>query len=158
MNARIASRLFVLTLLAALAGCAATPTRAMLTYTTVPAGAELFENGKSLGMEPVTRTYTGDGKSPTITTPDVTAVWPSGAKTSYFTYLNAGADVQATLERPGNAPNAQADLDHGKLVAANRQREAERLKTLQKRDIARASDRCKAQQRGEGQAVADDCI
>jgi hypothetical protein len=158
MNARIARPLLALALLAALAGCAAAPTRAQLTYKTVPAGAELFENGKSIGMEPVTRTYDSDGKSPTITTPDVTAVWPSGAKTSYYTYLNVGADVQATLERPSNAPNTQADLDNAKLVTANRQREADRLKALQKRDIARASDRCKAQQRGEGQAVADDCI
>jgi hypothetical protein len=157
MNARIARPLLALTLLAALAGCAAAPTRAQLTYKTVPEGAELFENGKSIGVAPVTRTYDGDGKAPTITTPDVTAVWPSGAKTSYFTYLNAGADLQATLERPSNAPNLQADLDHAKLVAANRQREAERLKALQKSDIARASDRCKAQQRGEGQALADDC-
>jgi hypothetical protein len=157
MNARIARPLIALSLLAVLAGCAAAPTRAQLTYKTVPAGAELFENGKSIGVEPVTRTYESDGKSPTITTPDVTAVWSSGAKTSYFTYLNVGADVQATLERPANAPNMQADVDHAKLVAANREREAERLKALQKRDIARASDRCKAQQRGEGQALADDC-
>jgi hypothetical protein len=157
MNARIARPLSALALLAALAGCAAAPTKALLTYKTVPAGAELFENGKSIGIEPVTRTYQSDGKSKTITTPDVTAVWMSGAKTTYYTYLNVGADVQATLERPANAPNMQADVDHAKLVAANREREAERLKALQKRDIARASDRCKAQQRGEGQAVADDC-
>jgi hypothetical protein len=157
MIARIARPLIAVALLVALAACAAAPTRAMLTYKSMPPGAELFENGKSIGVEPVTRTYDSDGKSKTITTPDVTAVWPSGAKTSYFTYLDVGADLQATLERPANAPNAQVDLDHGKLVAANRQREAERLKALQKKDIANASARCKAQQRGEGQALADDC-
>jgi hypothetical protein len=158
MTATIARPVIALALLGVLAGCAtAPPTKALLTYKTVPDGAELFEGGKSIGMAPVTRTYQSDGKSPTITTPDVTAVWPSGAKTSYFTYLNVGADLQATLERPANAPNLQEDVDHAKLVASTRQREADRLKALQKSDVARASERCKAQQRGEGLALADDC-
>lgn len=144
--------------LSVLAGCATTPpTTAMLTYQSVPDGAEIFENGKSLGVVPVTRTYGGDGKSNSIQTPDVRAVWPSGAETSYYTFLTVGADRVATIARPANAPGLQGDLDHAKIVAATRQREAERLKDLQKKDIARASDRCKQQQAGTSTAVSDDC-
>jgi hypothetical protein len=129
----------------------------MLTYKSTPDGAEIFEGGKSLGLVPVTRTYNNDGKSNDIRTPDVRAVWPSGAETSFYTYLTVGADRVATLERPANAPGLDGDLDHAKTVAATRQREAERLKDLQKKDIARASDRCKQQQAGNGTAVSDDC-
>ena len=150
--------IIVSVLLAALTGCAvAPPSRAMLTYETVPDGAEIFEGGKSLGLAPVTRTYNSDGTSNSIRTPDVRAVWPSGAETSYYTYLTVGADRVATLERPASAPGLQGDLDHAKIVAATRQREAERLKALQKSDIARASERCKEQQSGASKAVSDDC-
>jgi len=151
--------LTILIVAAVLAGCtAAPPTKAMLTYKTVPDAAELFEGGKSLGLAPVTRTYDSDGKSNTIQTPDVKAVWPSGAETSYFTILPLGADRVATLTRPADAPRLQDDLDHAKQVAATRQREAERLRALQKSDIARASDRCKQQQAGNSNAVSDDCM
>jgi len=129
----------------------------MLTYETMPDGAEIFEGGKSLGMAPVTRTYNSDGNSNSLRTPEVRAVWPSGAETTYYTYLTVGADRVATLERPARAPGLQGDLDHAKTVAATRQREAERLKALQKSDIARASERCKEQQSGASKAVSDDC-
>ena len=145
-------------LLTALGGCAAAPaTKAMLTYKTVPDAAELFEAGKSLGLAPVTRTYQSDGKSDSIQTPDVKAVWPSGAETTYYTILPVGSDRVATLERPANAPKLQDDLDHAQTVAATRAREAERVRALQKSDIARASARCQEQQAGRGQAVSDDC-
>ena len=146
-------------LLAVLAGCATTPpTTAMLTYKSVPDGAEIFEDGKSVGQVPVTRTYSGDGKSNSFRSPDVKAVWPSGAETDFYTYLTVGADRVATLERPVGAPGLEGDLDHAKIVAAARQSEEDRLKTLQKKDIARASDRCKQQQAGNtAAAVSDDC-
>ena len=141
-----------------LAGCASTPpNHALLTYKTVPDGAELFEGGKSLGAPPVTRTYLADGKSNTIQTPDVTAVWPSGAKTSFFTNLTVGDDRVATLQRPADAPGLQADLDNAQKIAATRAREAERNKTLLHRDQQQASARCKSQQAGTSLAVADDC-
>jgi len=140
-------------------GCASTPLapKAMLTYKTVPEGAQLFEGSVALGMGPVTRTYLGDGKSNTITTPDVTAVWPSGAKTSFYTLLTVGDDRVATLQRPADAPGLQTDLDNAQKVAATQAREAERLKALQHADQARASSRCKDQQSGRSMAVADDC-
>jgi len=149
----------VLAVSALLSGCAtAPPTRAMLTYKTEPEGAEIFEAGKSLGLAPVTRTYDSDGKSNTIQTPDVKAVWPSGAATTFYTILPLGADRVATLTRPADAPKLQDDLDNAKKIAAARQREAERLRALQKSDIARASDRCKQQQAGNSNAVSDDCM
>jgi hypothetical protein len=147
----------VLLLAAALSGCAAAPTTALLTYQTVPDAAELFEAGQSLGLAPVTRTYHSDGKSSTIETPDVKAVWPSGAATSFYTVLPVGEDRVATLERPANAPGLQADLDHAKTVAAARQKDAERIKAEQLRDLARASARCKQEQSQGGKGLTDDC-
>jgi hypothetical protein len=158
MRARSLLSIIAPALLAALTGCATTPpTTAMLTYESVPDGAEVFEGGKSLGTVPVTRTYQSDGKSNTVQTPDVKAVWPSGAETHFYTNLPVGSDRVATLQRPDSAPGLQGDLDHAKLVAATRQREEERLRALQKKDIARASDRCKQQQAGTSTAVSDDC-
>ena len=156
--ASIVSASFLL-LVAGMVGCtSAPPTKASLTYQTSPAGGEIFEGGRSLGVEPVTRTYSSDGKSNSIQTPDVKAVWPSGAETVYFTILPVGADRVATLERPAAAPGLQNDMDHAKTVAATREREKERLKTLQKHDIAQASARCKEQQSGSSLAVSDDCM
>lgn len=144
----------------ALAGCAGVPaSSAKLTYETVPDGALLYEAGRPIGMAPVTRTYTSDGKSTSITTPDVTAVWPSGAKTSFFTYLQVGADRVATLQRPKDAPGLQADLDHARTVAATRKRATEREKASLLNDIARDSARCKAQQSGATPNTGtDNCV
>jgi len=142
----------------ALAGCGEMPLAngAMLTYETSPEGAELFEGGKSLGVAPVSRTYKNDGKSASIQTPDVTAVWPSGAKAVYFTLLPVGADRVATIERPTAAPGLQADLDNAKKVALTRQRDAQRSKEDLARDIARASARCK-EQMAKGNLATNDC-
>jgi hypothetical protein len=143
-----------------LAGCAATPapSTAMLTYETVPEGATLFEGGQQIGVAPVTRTYASDGKSTTIRTPEVTAVWPSGAKEGYYTLLPVGADRKATIERPASAKNLQADLDHAKTFQAARiAAEQKRQQELQ-RDLAKGSARCKEQMaRGGAKAGVDDC-
>ena len=110
---------------ALLCACAATaPKSAMLTYESVPDGAEIFEGGKSLGAVPVTRTYQSDGNSSTIQTPDVRAVWPSGAWTTFFTLLPVGSDRVATLQRPADAPGLQQDLEHANQVADARKRAA----------------------------------
>ena len=159
MRAISSATLIGVILSAAVTGCAAVPpTRAMLTYETVPDAAELFEGGASLGLAPVTRTYQSDGKSSTIKTPDVKAVWPSGAETTYFTILPVGADLVAKLERPAAVPGLQGDLDHARTVAATRKREAERLRAQQQHDIAAASARCKAEQAGGNKALTDDCM
>ena len=141
-----------------LAGCAEVPrsTEILLTYETDPVGAQLFEGDKALGMAPVMRKYPSDGKTE-VTTPDVTAVWPSGAKTSFFTILPPGADRVATLKRPAGAPGLQADLDHAKTVAATAQREADRMKANQLNDMARMSDRCQAQMSGKAAGSLDNC-
>ena len=144
---------------AAAAGCATAPppTAATLTYETKPEGATLFEGGQSLGVAPVTRTYAGDGKSETVRTPLVTAVWPSGAKESYYTLLPLGADRVATIERPAGAPGLQADLDHAKKSTQAREQAERRSTESALRDQRRSSERCKRQQAGAGQAVQDDC-
>ena len=142
-----------------LVGCASAPqpTSAMLTYETKPEGAQLFEEGKPIGLAPVTRTYPGDGKQATVRTPLVTAVWPSGAKESFYTILPLGSDRVATIERPANAPGLQADLDNSKKSAQVREQEARRNTEALLRDQRRASDRCKRQQAGASLAIQDDC-
>ena len=141
-----------------LCACAATPpTRAMLTYQSVPDGAQIFEGDKLLGTVPVTRTYESDGKSSDITTPDVRAVWPSGAHTSYFTIVPVGSDRVATLERPADAPGLQQDLEHAKQVVAARKQDAQRQHDFQQTDINRASARCRQEQAQGTNGLADDC-
>src|SRR5215472_7006576 len=149
----------VITVAASLLGaCAGTPpTRAMLTYESVPDGAQIYEGDKSLGTVPVTRTYNSDGKSANITTPDVRAVWPSGAQTPFFTQLPVGSDRVAKLERPADAPGLQQDLEHAKQVAVERKQDAERRRQQEQTDLNRASARCKQQQAQGTQGLTDDC-
>lgn len=148
-----------ITLAAALSACAgAPPTRAMLTYESVPDGAQIFEGKKLLGSVPVTRTYySSDGKSSTITTPDVRAVWPSGAQTTFFTILPVGSDRVATLQRPAGAPGLQQDLEHARKIAAANTADAERNRELQRTDFNRASARCKQEQAHGTEGLSDDC-
>jgi hypothetical protein len=145
-------------LCAALAGCANAPmaNEAMLTYETVPEGATIFEGGQSVGVAPVTRTYKGEANVATIKTPEVTALWPSGAKATFWTNLKVGGDQVATILRPSNAPGLQADLDNAKTFAAARQRDAQRSKDAIARDIARDSARCKDQMH-KGNLATSDC-
>jgi hypothetical protein len=153
-----AQRCACLAAIALLAGCAELPRTkdAMLTFETVPEGATIFEGGQSLGVAPVTRTYKNDGQAATIKTPEVTAVWPSGAKESFWTMLPAGADRVATIERPKAAPGLQVDLDNAKKVALSKERDAQRAKDATARDIARASQRCKDQM-AKGSLATNDC-
>jgi hypothetical protein len=144
-----------------LAGCAAGPAAntAMLTYETAPEGATLYEGGKSIGVAPVTRTYTGNGSGKgDIRTPEVTAVWPSGAKESYYTFLPVGSDRNATIERPARAAGLQVDLDNAKSFIAAKQAAAQKQREDAAREVARGSARCKEQiARGGAKAGVDDC-
>ncbi len=142
-----------------LCACAAgpAPRKAMLTYQSVPDGAQIFEGDKLLGTVPVTRTYDGDGTSGNITTPDVRAVWPSGAQTTYFTILPVGSDRVATLERPADAPGLQQDLEHAKQVVAARKQDAQRQHDFQQSDIALGSARCKQEQQQGTHGLTNDC-
>jgi hypothetical protein len=142
-----------------LASCATAPppTAVTLTYETQPEGAMLFEAGQSLGLAPMTRTYASDGKTSTVRTPLVTAVWPSGAKESYYTILPVGSDRVATINRPAGVPGLQADLDNAKQGAQAREQAQRRATEAALRDQKRSSDRCKRQQAGASLAVQDDC-
>jgi len=155
MNRRLIT---VLSATLLLAGCVTTPvTTATLTYETVPPGAQLYEGTTELGVAPVTRTYNGDPKTGTLETPDVKAVWPSGASTSFFTVLPLGADRVATLERPKGAPGLEQDVENGRKVAAAQKLEADRKRALEHSDLARASDRCKLQTAQGNKGLTDDC-
>lgn len=148
-----------LALSALLVGCAAPgkSNQGQLTYETNPEGAQLFEAGQAIGTAPVTRTYTSDGKAPQITTPEVTAVWPSGAKASFWTKIDIGSDRATTIERPAKAPNLQADLDNASKFKLAREQEQRREKEDARREQNRNSARCKAQQSGQTKGVLDDC-
>jgi hypothetical protein len=134
---------------ALVAGCAALPpTSGMLTYESAPLGATIYEGGKPLGVAPVTRTYPSDGKSPDIRTPEVTAMWPSGAKTTFWTMIKVGDDRVTTMARPANAPNVAMDEANAQKYASESAADAARRKQQTQSDIARASARCQAQMSG----------
>ncbi len=141
------------------AGCATppAPTSALLTYETQPAGATLYETGQPIGMAPVTRTYSGQGQQQPIRTPLVTAVWPSGAKESFYTLLPLGSDRVATIVRPVGAPGLEVDQEHAKKLALTSEQMARRRNEDLQRDQRRNSERCRAQQSGASLAVQDDC-
>ena len=139
-----------------LASCASGPGVALLTYETEPAGATLYEGGQSIGVAPMTRRYAGDPQTGAVRTPEVTAVWPSGAKTTFWTNLHVGDDRITTLQRPANAPNLALDQDNAAKVTDLAKRDEARAKAAVMTDQARASARCKAQQQS-GHAVIDDC-
>lgn len=126
-----------------LAGCAAPPppTEAMLTYESNPAGAKLYQGNTLIGTSPLTQTYKTEGK-PTVRTPEVTAVWVSGAKTTFWTELKPGADEVATLTRPTAAPNLQVDLAEAARVVAENKQAYDRIKDQQLRDQKRSSAGC----------------
>ncbi len=145
--------------LAAIGGCASEPRGALLTYETTPLGATVYENGVALGVAPVTKAYPPVAGSADIRTPDVTAVWPSGAKSQpFFTILHVGDDRVATLVRPINAPNLAMDQANADKVAASNAADAQRRKDDAMRDLARMSGRCQAQMSGTGvKGAIDDC-
>jgi hypothetical protein len=145
-----------LSVLLALAGCASGPSVALLTYETAPAGATLYEAGQSIGVAPVTRRYPGDPQTGMVRTPDVVAVWPSGAKTSFWTNLHVGDDRITTLQRPANAPNLALDQDNAAKLTDQAKRDAARAQSSLMTDQARGSARCKAQQQS-GHVGNDDC-
>jgi len=143
--------------LAALAGCASVGSRtAMLTYDTMPVGATIYEGGKSLGVAPVVRTYQYPEGVSSIATPEITAVWASGAKNTYWTNLPVYADLVATIQRPANAPGLDKDQAAAVPIMEERAREAQRLKEDNQRTMARDSPRCREQQQ-KGIVAGSDC-
>lgn len=127
-----------------LVGCAtpASSNQAMLTYKTTPEGASLFEGNVNLGIAPQTRTYVGDGQNKTITTPVVTAVWPSGAKATFWTHLQAGDDRETDIQRPAKAAGLDLDLANAEKVRTSQlnKKQAENAEAAQ--DLRKNSNEC----------------
>ncbi|MCK9686458.1 hypothetical protein [Scleromatobacter humisilvae] len=155
MLPRLTARAAVLILLS-LAGCASGPGVAILTYETQPAGATLYEGGQAIGVAPQERRYSGDPQTGAVRTPEVTAVWPSGAKTTFWTNLHVGDDRVTTLQRPSNAPNLALDQDNAAKFTDQAKRDEARAKASLMTDQARNSARCKVQQQ-TGHVGVDDC-
>lgn len=154
---KVVRLLLLASLSAAFAGCATTgPRTGALTYDSNPAGATIYEGGKALGIAPVTRTYEFGESQNTIATPEVTAVWTSGAKATYWTNLSVRTDLAATIERPLNAPGLDKDQAAAKPLLEQRAREAERLKDENMRETARNSARCREQMQ-KGNVATSDC-
>ena len=144
-------------LAASFAGCAVAPRNvAMLTFESKPEGATIYEGKVALGVAPVTRTYTFEGAAETMATPEVTAVWPSGAKAGYWTNLKLHADLVATIDRPDAAPGLAKDLEAAKPFIAAKQADEARAKDDLARGIKRDSPRCKEQQQ-RGNVATNDC-
>lgn len=140
------------------AGCATTSkNQAMLTFETAPEGATIYEGGVALGVAPYTRIYTFVNPGDTLATPEVTAVWPSGAKATYWTNVQAGADLDATINRPANAPDLAKDLEHSKKFVEVKTRLAQSKQDALARDVKRNSARCKQQQSSGQPAAINDC-
>jgi hypothetical protein len=148
------SRTAAVAVAAALGACAAPAPHATLTYETAPAGATIYEGGQPLGVAPVTRSYAGTDTSAPISTPEVTAVWPSGAKATFWTVLKAGDDRVATLSRPAGAKGLDGDQANAKKYE-----DADaRAKAEAQRAVKMNSARCRAQQSGSaGVSGIDDC-
>ena len=143
--------------LLALSACADLARPTLLTYESDPPGAMLLEGGKEIGMAPQTRRYEGeDPNSALVRTPLVTAVWPSGAKTEFWTELRRGADNVATLQRPDKAAGREQDEQYGAKVKAERDAEKARQKDALDREMKRDSARCK-QQMQSGNLATNDC-
>ena len=142
----------------ALAGCA-TDVRntAMLTFETKPEGATLYEGKTILGVAPVTRTYTFPENTTTLETPEVTAVWPSGAKATYWTYLPIHADLNAKINRPEKAPGLEQDLANAQAIIDAAAKDAQRKKESDAHDLARGSARC-ANETRTGATSTVDCF
>ena len=154
---KVVRLLLLASLSAAFAGCATTgPRTALLTYDSNPAGATIYEGGKPLGIAPVTRTYEFGESASSIAAPEVTAVWTSGAKASYWTNLSVHADLAATIDRPANVPGLDKDMAAAKPLLEQREREALRLKEENMRETARNSSRCREQMQ-KGNVATSDC-
>jgi hypothetical protein len=106
--------IFVVTVLANCGGPELAP-QVLLTVQTDPQGAMLYSNGAALGMAPQTWVYIADAQAQAgwIRTANVTAVWPSGAKTETSVTLVMHRGPQfVTISRPLNAPGLDVDMAH----------------------------------------------
>ncbi|MES2128218.1 MAG: hypothetical protein V4463_13180 [Pseudomonadota bacterium] len=118
---RISCLMMMAVLPLALFGCASPPVvneRALLTYETSPKGATLYEGTLAIGIAPQTRSYVTRPDTKNVESPVVTAVWPSGAKATFWTVLNVGDDRVATLERPKDFANLAMDQANAEKVEA----------------------------------------
>jgi hypothetical protein len=84
----------------------------------------------------------------------VTAVWPSGAKTTFWTFLKPGDDNITTLRVP---PTRRTCRPTSTTRRSTRAPSASALKAQLMRDQARNSARCQAQQQSGVVAGVDDC-
>ena len=116
MNLNIVSVILVVAIL--VSGCATTTPLAdnqvKVTYNSQPRGALLYdaERGTAWGIEPQTRIYTLSSAENGATVAVVTAVWPSGAKSTERININTkhGNQGEYTLSRPVDAPGLDRDL------------------------------------------------
>jgi len=153
MRLNVASLICCVLLSACAAPPATPPDRALLTYRSKPDGAKIYQGQTLLGTVPVTQTYPTAGK-PSINTPEVTAVWASGAKTTFWTVLKPGDDQETTLERPAKAPNLEADLAAEKTIQADADRVKDQLLRDQRRNSAACQD---AMAKGNTTVAANVC-
>ena len=103
----------IITSLVFMSGCSTISSdQAQLTYRTSPPGATIYEGELSWGLAPQTRLYRSITGTKIARTKEVTAVWPSGAKTTYFTDLPIdGRAFEVTISRPLDTPGIDKDWE-----------------------------------------------
>ncbi len=145
-----------LSFLLLMTGCASAPSNtAALTFNSKPEGARIFEGQTDLGVAPATRTYTFPENTVTLQTPLVTAVWPSGAKATYWTNLPIHADLDATINRPADAAGLDKDMENAEVIKAANAKDAQRNKEMMAHDLAHDSARCASEIRTGATNTAD---
>ena len=114
-----------------LTSCMIPTDRTMIRVSTTPAGALLVNSdGKLLGQEPMNIEWRMQGINaiaPNVwQTTSITAVWPSGAKTTTnFTYSGKMFQygLTGTIQRNVDDPNLQVDMENATRVLQLRQQQ-----------------------------------
>lgn len=123
-NSRIA---FFLASVFALCSCASIPSdQSSMTYRTHPPGASIYEGGAFVGVAPQKRLYRSLTGSKVGRTPEITVVWPSGAKATYYTDLPFdGREFEVTIQRPNGEPGIERDWEWASSIERSNAAKAE---------------------------------
>ena len=83
---------------------------AVVTISSQPAGAMIYEGQKAWGMSPVAVNFNITAPNGYITTTSFTAVWASGARASQNWNVQGGNSYSVSISRPVDAAGLDLDL------------------------------------------------
>ena len=97
-----------------------------MTYRSHPPGASIYEGGAFVGIAPQKRSYRSLTGSKEGRTPEITVVWPSGAKATYYTDLPLdGREFEVTIQRPTGEPGIERDWEWASSIERSNAAKAE---------------------------------